>query len=112
MSRVLLKAFEINQLNITRQFNHLGKLSNEIKLVKYVSTYSLYAENKSKALFKNNLMINQNSIARFSLNYNPDGQKWSKILMKAEKIVGYPTSFLNLRYLVSDEVAHFAQLLK
>lgn len=38
--------------------------------------------------------------------------EWSKILTKAEKIVGYPTSFLNLRYLVSDEVANFANLLR
>lgn len=38
--------------------------------------------------------------------------EWSKILSKAEKIVGYPTSFLNLRYLVSDEVANFANLLR
>ena len=39
-------------------------------------------------------------------------KEWTSILNKAEKIVGYPTSFLNLRYLVSDEVAHFANLLR
>lgn len=39
-------------------------------------------------------------------------KEWTSILNKAEKIVGYPTSFLNLRYLVSDEVAHFASLLR
>lgn len=39
-------------------------------------------------------------------------KEWSKTLTKAEKIVGYPTSFLNLRYLVSDEVANFANLLR
>lgn len=39
-------------------------------------------------------------------------KEWKKILSNAEKIVGYPTSFLNLRYLVSDEVAHFASLLR
>lgn len=38
--------------------------------------------------------------------------EWIKILSKAEKVVGYPTSFLNLRYLVSDEVANFANLLR
>ena len=39
-------------------------------------------------------------------------KEWTSIMNKAEKIVGYPTSFLNLRYLVSDEVAHFANLLR
>lgn len=39
-------------------------------------------------------------------------KEWKRILTKAEKIVGYPTSFLNLRYLVSDEVAHFASLFR
>jgi decaprenyl-diphosphate synthase subunit 2 len=38
--------------------------------------------------------------------------EWASTLSKAEKIVGYPTSFLSLRYLVSDEVAHFANLLR
>ena len=38
--------------------------------------------------------------------------EWTKILTKAEKIVGYPTSFLNLRYLISDEVANFANHLR
>lgn len=47
---------------------------------------------------------------QFSTQFDKDS--WSKILIKAEKVVGYPTSFLNLRYLVSDEVAHFAQLLR
>ena len=47
------------------------------------------------------------SISNESLN-----KEWTKIFNKAEKVVGYPTSFLNLRYLVSDEVAHFANLLR
>lgn len=42
-------------------------------------------------------------------NFN---HEWTKILANAEKVVGYPTSFLNLRYLVSDEVANFANLLR
>ena len=39
-------------------------------------------------------------------------KEWTSILARAEKVVGYPTSFLNLRYLVSDEVANFANLLR
>lgn len=39
-------------------------------------------------------------------------KEWTRILANAERVVGYPTSFLNLRYLVSDEVANFAGLLR
>jgi hypothetical protein len=39
-------------------------------------------------------------------------KEWSGILTKAEKTVGYSTSFLNLRYLVSDEVAQIANLVR
>ncbi|XP_058799615.1 all trans-polyprenyl-diphosphate synthase PDSS2-like [Phymastichus coffea] len=38
-------------------------------------------------------------------NPNPD---WSKVVSQAEKIVGYPTSFLSLRWLLSDEIANIA----
>ncbi|KAJ7341810.1 hypothetical protein JRQ81_007081 [Phrynocephalus forsythii] len=33
---------------------------------------------------------------------------WSKVVSEAEKIVGYPTSFMSLRCLLSDELSHIA----
>jgi len=33
---------------------------------------------------------------------------WNKTMSEAEKIVGYPTSFLSLRWLLSDEIANIA----
>lgn len=33
---------------------------------------------------------------------------WDRAVSEAEKIVGYPTSFLSLRWLLSDEVANVA----
>lgn len=36
----------------------------------------------------------------------------SRALSDAEKIVGYPTSFLNLRYLLSDEISNIAMYMK
>ena len=33
---------------------------------------------------------------------------WNRAVSEAEKIVGYPTSFLNLRWLLSDEIANVA----
>lgn len=38
-------------------------------------------------------------------NYKPD---WNRVVSEAEKIVGYPTSFLSLRWLLSDEIANVA----
>ena len=35
-----------------------------------------------------------------------------KALSDAEKIVGYPTSFLNLRYLLNDEISNVAMYMK
>lgn len=33
---------------------------------------------------------------------------WSKVISEAEKIVGYPTSFMSLRCLLSDELSNIA----
>lgn len=33
---------------------------------------------------------------------------WNRAVSEAEKIVGYPTSFLTLRWLLSDEIANVA----
>lgn len=33
---------------------------------------------------------------------------WNRAVSEAEKIVGYPTSFLSLRWVLSDEIANVA----
>lgn len=38
-------------------------------------------------------------------NQKPD---WNKAVSEAEKVVGYPTSFLSLRWLLTDEIANIA----
>jgi len=40
-----------------------------------------------------------------AVNPRPD---WNRAVSEAEKIVGYPTSFLSLRWLLSDEIANIA----
>ena len=40
-----------------------------------------------------------------STSQKPD---WNRAVSEAEKIVGYPTSFLSLRWLLSDEIANVA----
>ncbi|CAH1227607.1 PDSS2 [Branchiostoma lanceolatum] len=44
----------------------------------------------------------------------PSGRKsdWQKALSDAEKVVGYPTSFMSLRYLLSDELSNVAMHLR
>lgn len=37
-----------------------------------------------------------------------DKPDWNRVVSEAEKIVGYPTSFLSLRWLLSDEFANVA----
>ncbi|XP_045782793.1 all trans-polyprenyl-diphosphate synthase PDSS2-like [Maniola jurtina] len=42
----------------------------------------------------------------------PPYTNWSHIIREAEKVVGYPTSFMNLRCLLSDEFANLALYLR
>jgi hypothetical protein len=46
-----------------------------------------------------------NAAGKLAQNQKPD---WNKAVSEAEKIVGYPTSFLSLRWLLSDEIANVA----
>ena len=39
---------------------------------------------------------------------NSQKPDWNRAVSEAEKIVGYPTSFLSLRWLLSDEIANVA----
>jgi decaprenyl-diphosphate synthase subunit 2 len=51
--------------------------------------------------------FNTNNIlcAKLAQEKKPD---WNRAVSEAEKIVGYPTSFLSLRWLLSDEIANVA----
>lgn len=42
----------------------------------------------------------------------PPFSRWSNIIREAEKVLGYPTSFMNLRCLLSDEFANLALYLR
>lgn len=39
---------------------------------------------------------------------SPPKHDWNRAVSEAERIVGYPTSFLSLRWLLSDEIANVA----
>lgn len=49
--------------------------------------------------------VGQCAAVHLATNQKPD---WNKAVSEAEKIVGYPTSFLSLRWLLSDEIANVA----
>ncbi|XP_028853014.1 all trans-polyprenyl-diphosphate synthase PDSS2 [Denticeps clupeoides] len=48
------------------------------------------------------------TLRSLSLFSSPSPSNWSKVVSDAEKIVGYPTSFMSLRCLLSDELSNVA----
>lgn len=63
-------------------------------------------------LHKSNIQkyVMYSGFANFDKSPNKSIQKhdWNRAVSEAEKIVGYPTSFLSLRWLLSDEIANVA----
>ncbi|XP_056326722.1 decaprenyl-diphosphate synthase subunit 2 isoform X2 [Danio aesculapii] len=47
-------------------------------------------------------------LKHLSIFSNPSPSSWTKVVSDAEKIVGYPTSFMSLRCLLSDELSNVA----
>lgn len=43
-----------------------------------------------------------------SITQHTSKPDWNRAVSEAEKIVGYPTSFLSLRWILSDEIANVA----
>lgn len=48
------------------------------------------------------------STQRASVAQHSSKPDWNRAVSEAEKIVGYPTSFLSLRWVLSDEIANVA----
>lgn len=76
----------------------------ETSLVKNVKILGSFSVNTSAKYYNNNRELST-SRKLFSANQRPD---WNRAVSEAEKIVGYPTSFLSLRWLLSDEIANVA----
>mgnify|MGYP000294806962 CR=1 FL=1 len=87
---------------------------NENALRNLISTRYLSSKTleTSKIGSINQKLSNSTNASTTNFSSNSSKESWKQILTNAEKVVGYPTSFLNLRYLVSDEMAHFANLLR
>lgn len=61
---------------------------------------------------KKRLESTMTNLTQEDFSFHPPMPQWSKIIREAEKIVGYPTSFMNLRWLLSDEFANLAVQLR
>lgn len=49
---------------------------------------------------------------KLAVKPSPPKHDWDRAVSEAERIVGYPTSFLSLRWLLSDEIANVALYLR
>ncbi|KAL6267580.1 hypothetical protein P5V15_000654 [Pogonomyrmex californicus] len=75
---------------------HLWKLHKALQVQR---TVCISSQNR---FYLNNINQAENKV---TVNQKTD---WNKTMSEAEKIVGYPTSFLSLRWLLSDEIANVA----
>lgn len=110
MNRVL---YNVSKKNVIKHLNNVNGIqkAEQIQLIRLASTKNL---DTTKTNVLNVSTSSNTSTANNSFSTGFGQEPWSMILSKAEKVVGYPTSFLNLRYLLSrgDEVAYFAMLLR
>lgn len=78
-------------MSLSRLFSSKKLVSFQANQVKYLRHISSTSETREKLATK---MEAKN--------------EWNRALSEAEKIVGYQTSFLSLRYLLSDEITNLA----
>ncbi|XP_026468834.1 decaprenyl-diphosphate synthase subunit 2-like [Ctenocephalides felis] len=99
----------------------LGKYNNRIFNENEVRKYKSLTENNStrqilnstyllQSFKSNSLPHKSRGISTSALDKSQSKNKpdWSRAVSEAEKVVGYPTSFLSLRWLLSDEIANVA----
>lgn len=89
--------------------------SNKFHSILRKPRYSYFLLNKcqsqvhSKAQFERkheaDLRLRKEFSTKAATSQKPD---WNRAVSEAEKIVGYPTSFMSLRWLLSDEIANVA----
>ena len=83
-------------LNVFRRSNAVSSL--------LCNNYNVLLKN-NKSLEAEHSIHYQRFSTKVATRQKPD---WNRAVSEAEKIVGYPTSFLSLRWLLSDEIANVA----
>lgn len=63
-------------------------------------------------LLNNNTLSVPQNCRSVCVSAKHDQTQWTQAVTNAEKVVGYPTSFLSLRCLMSDEISNIAVYLK
>lgn len=81
----------------------LSKLTLQLAQRNIVAGSSLLTTNKLNQ--RRHITYSEIRSAKLAQEKKPD---WNRAVSEAEKIVGYPTSFLSLRWLLSDEIANVA----
>lgn len=77
-------------------------------------SYALIRHLRRTALLSQQIRVESTmtSLTPEDIIFRPPMAQWGKVIREAEKIVGYPTSFMNLRWLLSDEFANLAMHLR
>lgn len=86
-------------------FNQFFRIGRKITSCTVFGENSAFNLQNVAILGKNSRLQIFTSCTLSSTNQRPD---WNRAVSEAEKIVGYPTSFLSLRWLLSDEIANVA----
>ncbi|CAB0031016.1 unnamed protein product [Trichogramma brassicae] len=81
--------------------------SSQVLLCNNKKLYSVVSADNKRAA---DLMMDQQSKHQVSYGKTIASQRhdWNRAVNEAEKVVGYPTSFLSLRWLLNDETANVA----
>ncbi|XP_061722107.1 all trans-polyprenyl-diphosphate synthase PDSS2-like [Cydia pomonella] len=77
-------------------------------------SYALIRHLRRTALISHQIRLESTmtNVTQEDFLIRPPFAQWTKVIREAEKIVGYPTSFMNLRWLLSDEFANMAMHLR
>ncbi|XP_026748192.2 all trans-polyprenyl-diphosphate synthase PDSS2-like [Galleria mellonella] len=77
-------------------------------------SYALLRQIRRTALLSQQIRTESTmtNLTQEAILFRPPFTQWGKVIREAEKIVGYPTSFMNLRWLLSDEFANLAMHLR
>ncbi|XP_026808295.1 decaprenyl-diphosphate synthase subunit 2-like [Rhopalosiphum maidis] len=65
-------------------------------------------DRQPRQLYTSSSVVSATTTTQFNGNHRLHKPDWDRAVSEAEKIVGYPSSFLSLRWLFSDEIANIA----
>lgn len=88
-----------------RVVHQCGPLSSNANIILINDNHKIHNFGSPSKQLIHNDASKFNVVGKLAQSQRPD---WNRAVSEAEKIVGYPTSFLSLRWLLSDEIANVA----